>query len=221
MQALIQIQTGDRQLLAGIADVMAEAERHSRDWVVCRPGCTQCCFGPFAITQLDALRLREGLAALDAADPARAERVRTRSAAYVMATAPDYPGDPATGELQDEDSLPSSMDHVACPALDPDSGMCDLYAARPITCRTFGAATWVSEEALAACELCYTGATDEEMERCAVTVDPEGLEGELLSALDARGVSGRTIVAYALGPGDAKPRRVILNPAGKRHQSPL
>ena len=31
MQALIQIQTGDRQLLAGIADVMAEGERHSGD----------------------------------------------------------------------------------------------------------------------------------------------------------------------------------------------
>jgi Fe-S-cluster containining protein len=198
VQALIQIQAGDRQLLAGIAGVMAEAERRSGDWVVCRPGCTQCCFGPFAITRLDALRLREGLAALHNTDPARAERVRTRAAAYVAAIASDYPGDPATGELRDEERLPESMDHVACPALDPDSGCCDLYAARPITCRTFGAATRVSEEALAACELCYTGATDEEMERCAVTVDPEGLEGELLSALDAEGVSGRTIVAYAL-----------------------
>ena len=210
MQTLIQIQTGDRQLLAGIADVMAEGERHSGDWIVCRPGCTQCCFGPFAITQLDALRLRGGLAALYAADPARAERVRTRSAAYVTAIASDYPGDLATGELRDEESLPTSMDHVACPALDPDSGLCDLYSARPITCRTFGAATWVSEEALAACELCYTGATDEEMERCAVTVDPEGLEGELLATLEAEGVRGRTIVAYALNverePGDAKLR---------------
>src|SRR5260370_979060 len=106
MQALIQIQAGDRQLLAGIAEVMAEAERHSGDWVVCRPGCTQCCFGPFAITRLDALRLRDGLTALDAADPARAERVRTRSAAYVAVIASDYPGDPATGELRDEERLP-------------------------------------------------------------------------------------------------------------------
>ncbi len=198
MQALIQIQAGDRQLLAGIAEVMAEAERRSGDWVVCRPGCTQCCFGPFAITQLDALRLRDGLRALDAADPARAERVRTRAAAYVAAIASDYPGDPATGELRDEERLPESMDHVACPALDPDTGRCDVYEARPITCRTFGAATRVSEEALAACELCYTGATDEEIEQCAVDPDSDGLEGELLSALDDEGVSGRTIVAYAL-----------------------
>jgi len=31
-----------------------------------------------------------------------------------------------------------------------------------------------------------------------VDIDPEGLEGELLGALDASGVSGMTIVAYAL-----------------------
>ena len=30
------------------------------------------------------------------------------------------------------------MDDVPCPALDPETGGCDLYAARPITCRTFG-----------------------------------------------------------------------------------
>ena len=73
--------------------------------------------------------------------------------------------------------------------------------------------------------MCYTGATDEEMEGCAVTVDPEGLEGELLAALDVAGVSGRTVIAYALNvetiPDGAKPRGVIFNPAAKRHHSPL
>ncbi len=40
MQALIQIQSGDRQLLAGITDVTAEGECRSGDWVVCRRGRT-------------------------------------------------------------------------------------------------------------------------------------------------------------------------------------
>lgn len=177
---------------------MAEAARRSGDWLVCRPGCTQCCIGPFAITQLDALRLRTGLSALDAADPARAERVRARAAAYVAAIAAHYPGDPASGELWDEDRLPASMDDVPCPALDPVTGCCDLYAARPVTCRTFGPVTHIGEETLAACELCYVGATDEEMARCAAEIDPEGLERELLAALEAASVSGITIVAYAL-----------------------
>ncbi len=198
MQRLIQIETGDRNLLAHLADTMAEAARRSGEWLACRPGCTPCCMGPFAITQLDALRLRNGLAALAAADPARADRVRRRAAVYVTAVVAEYPGDPASGELWDQDRLPASMDDAACPALDPETGHCDLYESRPVTCRAFGPATRVGEDAFGACELCYTGATDEEIARCAVDIDPEGLEGQLLALLGAEGVRGMTIVAYAL-----------------------
>jgi Fe-S-cluster containining protein len=198
MPALVQIETGDRRLVAEIDAAMAEAARRSGAWLVCRPGCTQCCIGPFAITQLDALRLRAGLAALHSSEPARAGRVRARAAAYVAAIAPHYPGNNETGELYDEDRLPAFMDDVPCPALDPDTGQCDLYAARPITCRTFGPVSRVDQETLGACELCYTGATDEEIARCAVEIDQEGLESELLSALDAASASGMLIVAYAL-----------------------
>src|SRR5262245_48691064 len=100
MQGLVQIERGDRLLLSGIADSMAEAARRSGAWLVCRPGCTECCMGPFEITQLDARRLRSGLAALEAGDPIRAARIRARVAAYV------------------ED------DEAACPALDPETGCC-------------------------------------------------------------------------------------------------
>jgi len=198
VQGLVQIRDGDRRLLAGIAGATAEAARRSGEWLVCRPGCTQCCIGPFAITRLDALRLRDGLSALEAADPGRAERVRTRAASYVGAIAPQYPGNSATGELWDEDSFPASMDDVPCPALDRDTGLCELYEARPVTCRTFGPVTHTGEETLAACELCYAGATEEEMVRCAVEIDPEGLECELLAGLEALSAGGMTIVAYAL-----------------------
>jgi len=182
MPGLIQIEAGDRQLLGEVADVMAEAARRSGEWVVCRLGCTQCCFGPFAITQLDALRLQEGMAALEAADAVRARAVRARAASYVA----------AMGEL---------FDDLACPALDPDTGGCDLYESRPITCRTFGPATKIGDDSLAACELCYVGATDEEIARCAVEVDPEDLEGKLVAALEAAGVTGATTVAHAIEGG--------------------
>jgi Fe-S-cluster containining protein len=184
---LIQIEEGDRRLLAGVADVLAEAARRSGDWLVCRPGCTQCCFGPFAINSLDALRLRDGLAMLDRTDPARAARVRLRAAEYVSAIV-----------TLDEDGLPDSMDDVACPALDAETGLCDLYAARPMICRSFGPVTRTGEGMLAACELCYQGATDEEMERCAVVIDPQGLEGDLLKALADTGAHSESIVARAL-----------------------
>ena len=194
----MQIDTADHQLLAAIAETMAEAVRRGGEWVACRPGCTQCCFGPFAITQLDARRLRQGLAELAASDPDRAAAVRSRAAEYVRVVEPVYPGDPETGELHDEDALPDSLDELACPALDPATGTCDLYSARPIACRTFGPATFIDEQSLGACELCYVGATEEQMLDCAVQTDPDGLEQSLLARLSAEGVSGMTVVAYAL-----------------------
>ena len=190
--ALVQI---DRQLLSSIADSMSESKRKSGDWIVCQPGCMQCCLGPFAITQLDAMRLRNGLAAVVSAV---ANRIRQRAAAYVEAIAPEYPGDPATGELFDEDRLPESMDPVPCPVLDPQTGRCDLYDWRPIKCRVFGPATCTSDGAIAACELCYVGATQEDFEHCAVEVDPDGIESDLLTRLSTQGYSGTTIVAYAI-----------------------
>lgn len=194
----VQIEAADRQLLESISADMAEAARLSGSWLACRPGCTECCIGPFAITQLDALRLREGLRALQALDPARAAAVRTRASSYVSATAAIYPGDPVTGALSDEDSLPDAMDELPCPALDPVTGWCDLYSSRPITCRTFGPAVRAGAGTLAACELCYSGATEQEMIRCAVETDRERLESRILADLESHGIAGETIVAYAL-----------------------
>jgi Fe-S-cluster containining protein len=85
-----------------------------------------------------------------------------------------------------------------CPALDPAAGTCDLYAARPITCRTFGPAVRFGAESLAVCELCYQGAADAEIAACEVAVDPENLEAELLHELEAAGQNGETVVAFAL-----------------------
>jgi Fe-S-cluster containining protein len=194
MGALVQIDAGDRRLLAAVADSMAEAARRSGEWLVCRPGCTQCCIGAFAITQLDARRLREGLLELNATDPARAAAVRARAEAYILT------GGLPSDILRNENALPDSLDDIPCPALDPSTGCCDLYDARPMTCRAFGPVTQMDDGNLGACELCYVGATDEQMKECAVEVDPEGLESALVEALATEGIGGTTIVAYALRP---------------------
>ncbi len=186
-------------MIAQIGADLAEGIRRSGEWVVCRRGCTQCCIGPFAITPLDALRLREGMAGLEAAHPDRAQAVRDRAAEYVRAIEAVYPGDVRTGELWDDDGFPSWTDNLPCPALDPAAGTCDLYDARPVTCRTFGPATRTGENTVAACELCYEGATDEEIAACAVDVDAEGLEARLVEELADHGVRGTTIVAFVLG----------------------
>jgi Fe-S-cluster containining protein len=193
---MLETVTSDRELIQIVDAAMAEAARLSGAWVVCEPGCADCCLGPFPITQLDAWRLRQGLAQLERRDPERAARVRRRSRESVARMA-DFPGDLTTGILDEdeeaEERFAALPDEEYCPALDPDALTCDLYEARPITCRIFGPAVRSGGDVLGVCELNYQGATDEQIVACQVQVDPAGLEDALLE-----GRREQTIVAYAL-----------------------
>jgi Fe-S-cluster containining protein len=187
--------TGDPKLVQIVDRAMAEAVRKSGSWLLCRPGCHECCIGPFPITPLDAARLREGLMELAGSDPQRAARVRGRAQSAVERIRRQFPVDPVQTVLEVEEAAGDEL----CPALDPATGTCDLYAARPITCRTFGPAVRLRSESLGICELCYRGATDEQIAACQVAVDPDGLEGELIDKLErTAGPRGETIAAFAL-----------------------
>ena len=168
---MLEAVTSDRELIQIVDAAMAEATRLSGDWVVCKRGCAQCCLGPFPITQLDAWRLREGLAQRERRDADRAARVRLRARESVAQMA-DYPGDLKTGILdEDEDAeerFAALPDEGYCPALDPHSLTCDLYDARPVTCRIFGPAVRSGADVLGVCELNYQGATDEQIAACQV-----------------------------------------------------
>jgi Fe-S-cluster containining protein len=194
--------SGDRQLIQIVDSALADAARRSGDWLVCRPGCTQCCIGVFAINQLDAHRLREGLADLELTAPDRARQVRERAREASVRLAADFPGDPASGLLDEgaiaEERFADFANDEPCPALDPETGNCELYEARPMTCRTFGPPVR-SEDGLGVCELCFQGASDAEIAACEMIPDPEDLESKLLQEHEtATGVRGDTIVAFAL-----------------------
>jgi Fe-S-cluster containining protein len=190
----------DAQLVQIVDAAIADAARRAGSWLKCAPGCTQCCIGVFPISQLDAARLRDGLAALDAADPERASGLRLRSRQSVARLTPDFPGDPSTG-LLDEDRSADFGDFAndePCPALDPATGLCDLYAARPMTCRVFGPPLR-TDEGLGVCELCFHEATPEEIAACEVHLDSDSLESSLTAEAERdAGRSGNTIVAWAL-----------------------
>ena len=82
--------------------------------------------------------------------------------------------------------------------LDPETGLCELYDARPMTCRTFGPPVR-SEDGLGVCELCYHGATDEQIAACEMVVDPDDLESPLVRKVEkSGGPHGHTIVAYCV-----------------------
>jgi Fe-S-cluster containining protein len=194
---------GDLVLIESVDWALAEAARKSGAWLVCRPGCTQCCMGPFPITQLDARRLRRGLNELEGHNPERAARMRSRAREATARIAPFFPGDPATGLLAEdgagEERFSALADDEPCPALDPETGLCDLYSARPITCRTFGPPVRCGSEAVGICELCFEGASDAEIAACEVEIDPAGLESALLAELEqTTGARGQTIVAFVL-----------------------
>ena len=187
---------------------LASATARSGPHLACRPGCTQCCHGVFPISQQDAYRLRKALHALDQSDSQRAVRIRARVTESLIRLSPLFPGNPITGIL-DQDYEDATLfadesegaigENEPCPVLDPITGTCDLYAARPIVCRTFGPPMRTPEGDLATCELCFIHATTEEI--VAAELDPtipdqEAASNEAFNA--AHNTHGETIIAYAL-----------------------
>ena len=194
--------SGDRKLIQIVDSALAEATRKSGNWLACRPGCTQCCMGVFAIHQLDALRLRRGLTDLEARAPERAARIRGRARDAVARLSADFPGDPSTGLLDEgieaEQRFAEFANDEPCPVLDPATGLCELYDSRPMTCRVFGPPVR-AEDGLGVCELWFQGASDSEIAACEMVPDPQDLESDLLREVENKtGTHGTTIVAFCL-----------------------
>jgi Fe-S-cluster containining protein len=196
--------SGDQALIQIVDGALSEATRKSGEWLVCRPGCSQCCVGVFAINQLDAVRLQAGLADLETRAPQRAQRIRERARNSAQRLASTFPGDSVTGTLAGDETRfavfadSELADHEPCPVLDPETGTCELYPSRPMTCRVFGPPVR-SDGGLGVCELCFHGATEQEIAACEMKPDVDDLESALNQEVEtAAGLSGDTIVAFCL-----------------------
>ncbi|HEX7424624.1 MAG TPA: YkgJ family cysteine cluster protein [Terriglobales bacterium] len=197
-----RLPAADGALIQIVDAALADATRRSGEWLGCRPGCTQCCVGVFAINPLDAVRLQQGLADLEKTDPQRASRIRERARASIGRLSAEFPGNAKTGVLDEgpeaEERFAELANDEPCPVLDPETGLCDLYDARPMTCRTFGPPVR-SEGGLGVCELCFHGATDEQIAACEMVIDPDDLESKLLAKLEkTKGPRGQTIIAFCV-----------------------
>jgi Fe-S-cluster containining protein len=185
---------GDTELVQIMNAALAEAARKAGEWLACRPGCTQCCHGAFAINELDAERLG---VALHAAEPAVAEAVRGRARAWIAEFGSEFPGDSTTGILgtseEEQARFEDFANDAACPALNPETGLCDVYEGRPMTCRVFGPPVRM-DEGLGCCELCFVGASEAEIATCEMPV-PHELEERLVAQMEQ---PGETVVAFAL-----------------------
>ena len=194
----MRLPAGDSQLVQIMDAALADAARRAGAWLACRPGCTQCCHGAFAINALDVARLQAGMQALRAADPQKAVTVEQRARAWLAEFGPEFPGDAETGALGTSEEEQARFEEFAndapCPALNPESGLCDVYEWRPMTCRVFGPPVRVEGGALGCCELCFAGASDEQIAACEMQV-PHEIEDRLV---EEAGGAGETVVAFAL-----------------------
>ena len=199
---------GDAGLIQIVDAALGDAVRRSGGWLACRAGCSRCCYGVFEISGLDGERLRRGLAELEAADPERAGRVRLRVETARERLEPWYPGDVRTGVLtgtEEEIELFEEFAHAdACPALDAGTGRCDLYASRPILCRTFGPPirneSGEEDGGLAICELNFVGATEGEIAAGEMDSGWRGVQEAEEDRFEAEHPGwGRTMVAFAFG----------------------
>jgi Fe-S-cluster containining protein len=193
--------SADAELVQIVDGALADAARRAGERLACRPGCTQCCHGAFAINALDAARLRAAMKALHATDPVAAAVIEARAQAWIAEHTAEFPGDNRTGAIGTSEAEQERFEEFAndapCPALDPLTGHCGVYAGRPMTCRVFGPPVRMGEgSALGHCELCFQGAPTAEIAACEMQV-PHALEEELLAEM---GGSSETVVAYALLP---------------------
>lgn len=185
---------------------LASAAQRSGPHLVCHPGCSPCCHGVFEISALDAHRLREGLASTETEAPDRAQRLHTRIAAAHAHLSPFFPGDPHTGILSRDEEATELFEEAfhadPCPILDPSSQTCDLYAHRPILCRTFGPPIRNDhadpDAGLALCELCFTQASDSEIAAAEMDSSFRPLQEQLEQTYKTEHPqSGPTLIAFA------------------------
>ena len=204
------LQAGDRRLLALVDAALDRARAAAGTHLVCQSGCTPCCFGPFAITQLDAWRLREGVRELAETKPEIAAAVRDRAAAAVARQAPAFGAGQAGifATEAEEERFYETFASDPCPALDPDSGTCTVYAWRPVACRTYGPPVRIGGDDLPPCPLCFKGAASTEIEAARQTIDVAHVEGPLTDRVEQEtGRRGMTTIAFAIGGDRPDPRQ--------------
>jgi Fe-S-cluster containining protein len=185
----------DARQLRILDDGLSEARRRAGDAAVCRAGCFGCCLGPFPITRQDAARLQRGLAAMKEREPDRAARIVERAAEAMLAMRDEFPGHWSSGALDEtraaEDLYADRYQMIPCPALQLETGECELYKHRPVACRTYGLAVRIAEVDLTPCRLNYTGMTTAEIEQRRVELTIEPVDGPDYE-------EGQTVVAAAL-----------------------
>ena len=102
------------------------------------------------------------------------------------------------GEAEEE-RFYTAFEAAPCPALDPNSGACTVYAWRPVVCRTHGPPLRERDGDVAHCPLCFTDATSAEVDAARATLDVADMEAPLSDQVaHETGRRGMTTVTFAI-----------------------
>lgn len=164
---------------------MAEAMRRSKGHVHCAPGCSHCCFGPFAITEFDAWRLTQGLREIEVRDPDLAAHIRSRALEAAELIRTQGPPEPVDNEPI------AALKNLPCPALDLERQACLMHEYRPVACRLHGPVVRVDGMSLLHCCLNYQQIPSRELEQMRVDIQTADLAAGLPQP-------GLTYIAMAL-----------------------
>ena len=119
-----------REIVAAVDSEFARSRDLHGDKIHCRPGCTDCCYHIFSITEIEAAQISRGIRRLE---PDVRESIEGRAREYIQSSL-------------HEARLP-------CPAL--DQGVCSIYEFRPLMCHKFGMPLYNPDkpDRIFACEL--------------------------------------------------------------------
>ena len=194
----------DLELLDELDDGFATVRHRAGANLACAEGCSDCCIGPFPVTRLDVQRLRRAM--LDA-DETVAQLTRSDARRALDTMREGFPGDIDSGRLNDDkaalDAFFEKHADLVCPVLDTKTGSCRLYAARPISCRTYGPPIAFERQPAPHCTLCFREASSAEIETCRWSPDPADREQALLRELGVpAGEDWAMLIAHAVTTED-------------------
>lgn len=135
------------QIVAEVDKVVDQVQAKFPDHINCGQGCSDCCHALFDLSLIEALYLNDKFNAafegqqrseiLDRADKAEREGYRIKREAFKLTR---------EGAKSSQILAAIAKARVRCPLLNSDE-KCDLYEARPITCRLYGIPTAIGGQA--------------------------------------------------------------------------
>ncbi|MFO8111715.1 MAG: YkgJ family cysteine cluster protein [Desulfosalsimonadaceae bacterium] len=125
-------------LAAKVEEAFKRVSDAHPDLVLCKPGCTDCCYALFDLTLVEALYINQKFneAFTDEAREKMLEKANKADRQIYKLKKEAYQ---ATKEGKDETAVVEEMGkkRIQCPLLN-DNALCDLYPHRPLACRIYG-----------------------------------------------------------------------------------